>query len=190
MPAAGTDKVYLERGGIAGAEDLISVLKLVPIIQQLGGQFLLDPNEYNGWGTLGTFDNSNTQDLGNIGAAPARLAGGFSYPFDVKLVRFFAWHYNSNGGALPWGWRIVRQEKIASSSAVSFVNILDEVGANGGDGPRDYGNTQTQKTDLNLSAVDTIPAGEVIVLGVESPTAITSNNYVRILSGFFEFKRV
>lgn len=164
--------------------------ELNSIVIPLGGQFLLDPNEYNGWGILGPYDNSNTQDLGNVGAVPNRVAGGFCFPYDVKLVRFYAWHYNSSSAAEAWGWRILRQEKNDASNVVSFVNLLDEIGDNGGIGPRDYGNTTNQLTDVDLSANGAIPAGEVVVLGTEAPTAVGTNYYSRILSGYFEFHRV
>ena len=191
MPAAFTDEMAAERVGVVGKLTALDVLKLQPILKDLGGQFLLDPNEFNGWGILGPFDNTNNQDLGNVGAvAVSRIAGGFVFPFDVRLVRFYAWHYNSNAAAQAWGWRILRQEKNAASNVVTGVDILNEVSDNGGAGPRDYASTITQLTDIDLSASATIPAGEVLVLGVEAPTANATNYYSRILSGFLEFKRV
>jgi len=166
------------------------VLKFSPIIFPLGGQFMLDPNEFNGWGVIGPYDNSNNQDLGNVGVAnPSRIAGGVVYPFDVQLKRFYAWHQNNNAAAQAWGWRIGRQQKTDAANTVTWNSILDEVGDNGGTGPRDYLNTTTQLTDLDLSASAIIPAGETIVMGVESPTAVATNYWVRIMSGYFEFQR-
>ena len=164
------------------------------IIFPLGGQFLLDPNEFNGWGTVGLYDTSNTQDLGNVGDTTAiRLASGISFPFDTRLVKFYASHYNSNAGALPWGWRIARQFKEATptngTSDRQDFDVISEVALNGGVGPRDYGNTITQRTEMDF-ANEIVPANHTIILGVEAPTALTAQNYVRILSGFFEFERI
>ncbi len=154
----------------------------------LGGQFLLDPNEYNGWGTIGIYDNSNTQDLGNVGANVSRIAGGLCFPYDVRIKRLFVWHYNTNGSAEAWGWRIVRQLKVAGSAEGTHVDLLAEVADNGGVGPRNYLDTLNQLTDVSMDGL--VPQGEVVVLGVEAPTAVGTNYYVRIISGFIEFERV
>jgi len=176
---------------IAFAQRVAAQFNAIPNIHfPLGGQFLLDPNEYNGWGILGPYDNTNSQDLGNVGAVPNRLAGGLVYPFDVKVKRLYAWHYNNNADAQAWGWKLLRQVKTPNSNTVSSVNIMAEVADNGGVGPRDYGNTRNQITDIDLSASATVPAGEIIVLGVEAPTAVTTNRYVRVMSGYLELERV
>ena len=66
------DSVYYVRRG-TGFDVYVTTLAGVPISQNrdiifpLSGQWLLDPNEMNGWGVLGPYDNSNTQDLGNVG---------------------------------------------------------------------------------------------------------------------------
>ena len=167
------------------------LVKQNSIVFPLGGQYLFDPGEINGWGILGVYDNSNTQDLGNIGSTSlSRLAGGIVFPYDVRLKRFYAWHYNSDGGALPWGWVILTQEKTDSSNATTTTYLLDEVGDNGGTGPRDYGNNQNQLTDLSFDPMPVISAGDTICLAVASPTAVGTNNYARILSGYFEFEQV
>ena len=156
----------------------------------LAGQYLLDPNEFNGWGTLGIYDNSNTQDLGNVGAAVNRLAGGLIYPFDVSFKRFHAFHYNSNVNVEAWGWRIMRQAKAATPSAGSNDKVDTDILSEVNNGTlRNYNNTTTQKTEIEFNNT-IIPAGESIVLGVEAPTANPTNYYVRILSGFLEFERV
>ena len=158
----------------------------------LGGRFLLDPNEFNAWGILGVYDDTNSQDLGNVGdTTPSRLAGGLSFPFDIQLLRFVADHRNTNAAAEAWGWRIFRQDKLstpaAGSSDVTAVDILNEVN----DGNiRDYLNNVNQKTEIEFNDI-IIPAGEVLVLGVESPTAVaTPNYYVEIQSGYFEYVRL
>ena len=162
-----------------------------PLLFPLASQYLLDPNEFNGWGAIGVYDNVNTQDLGNVGTAnPSRIAGGICFPFDITVKRFYAWHYNSNAAAQAWGWRLGVQTKNAGSNAVSWDDIINEVGDNGGTGPRNYSNTTTQNTDIILNTPTVIPAGNVLVLGVESPTAVGTNYYVRILSGYIEAERV
>ena len=161
-------------------------------IYPLGGQFLLDPNEFNGWGNNGPIDNSNTQDLGNVAVAnPNRNAGGISFPWDVDLLGFFAWHRNSNGAAEAWGWRIGMQTKNAGSNTVSWVDVISEVADNGGVGPRNYSNNQNQQTSIDLSVLtnNVLTAGDVLVLGVEAPTANTTNYFVQIHSGYLHFRR-
>ena len=82
------------------------------IIVPLGGQFLLDPNEINGWGITGPTDDSNTVDLGDSNVTNlSRFAGGYCWPFAVRLKRMFAWHYNSNNNAQAWGWVVSRQAR-------------------------------------------------------------------------------
>lgn len=166
-----------------------------PIVQQFSGQFLLDPNEYNGWGAQGFVDNSNTADLGNVGAANLdRNAGGFFFPFPVKLTGFYASHKNSNGAALAWGWCFYYQTKTAGSNTVTTTFLRDE-SFNRGDGffgLRDYSNTQNQETLLSASDfVDTIiPANTVIGVCVGAPTALTTNYYAQVFGGYFQFDRV
>ena len=157
----------------------------------LGTQFLLDPGEVNGWGILGIYDNSNTQDLGNIGAANLnRIAGGLKFPWDVRIKRFNADHYNSIATALPWGWVLFSQEKNPGSNTVTTTYLLDEVTSNNGVGPRDYGNTTNQETDLILPSTAIVPAGHTLGMGVAAPTAVGTNNYVRILSGYLLMEKV
>ena len=158
------------------------------IFQQVSGQFLLDPNEFNAWGTTGFVDNSNTQDIGNVGAGMTAQVGGLCYPMDVTLKRFYCWHRNSNGAALPWGWRIARQEKNENSTTRTDTDILREcVGTDAtAVAPRDYQNASMQLTDVTIDHV--IPAGQTIVLGVESPTAVTTNYYVQMFGGCFVFE--
>ena len=163
------------------------------IIQPVSGQFLLDPNEFNGWGALGFNDETVSTDLGNVGAGVSRVAGGFCFPYDVKLNKFFAHHYNNNSGAQAWGWRIITQSKQSNgSNTATNTDLLAEVADNGGTGPRDYASTANQTTDISFDAsiAPVIPAGDVITLGVESPTAVTTNRYVRIVSGYLQFERV
>jgi len=192
MAASLIDKLAASRLGINGEITIQDIIQLIPIVQQFSGQFLCDPNEYNGWGPIGFVDNTNSQDLGNVGAAISRVAGGFSFPFDVRLKRFEAWHQNNNNDLQAWGWRIASQSKNANSNTVTFNDLLRECVGDGATAvaPRNYGNTTTQRTEIPFVNSDVIPAGDVVVLGVEAPTAVTTNRYVRVMSGFFEFERV
>jgi len=162
---------------------------LQPIIIPFGGQFLLDPNEVNGWGVIGMHDNTNSQDLGNVGAANlSRIAGGFVAPFDIKVTRLMAWHQNNNGAAQAWGWVMAKQAKTAGSNDRVTTYILDEVADNAGTGPRNYLNTTNQKTDIAIPDAE-VAEGETLILGVAAPTAVTTNRYVRVMSGSIVIRR-
>ena len=63
---------------------------------------------------------------------------------------------------------------------------MEEMDEAGSGNLRDYGNTTTQLTDITLD--HTIPAGETLVLGVVAPTAVATNYYARIMSGFLTFE--
>ena len=158
------------------------------VVFPLGGQWLLDPNELNGWGQIGPYDDTNAQDLGNVGANPNRLSGGLCFPWDVELVRMFAWHRNSNGDVQPWGWRLIKQQKTAGSNTVVSTNIIRETGGD----LRDYDNNQNQQTDIDFTSNPerSLTAGQVLCLGVEAPTAVSSNRYVQVMSGYLHLRRV
>lgn len=167
--------------------DDIATLR-APWVYPLGGQYLLDPGEMNGWGVLGPGDDTNTQDLGNFDTnTPAHTAGGLVFPWDVRITRFFAWHRNSNNSAQAWGWVLFDQEKTAGANTDPTTFIINEVVDNGNVGPRDYGNNINQQTDMSLDY--TLPAGHTLTLGVSSPTAVTTNYYVQIMSGYLLLER-
>lgn len=161
-----------------------------PIVYHLGGQWLLDPNEVNGWGILGVIDNVNSQDLGNVGATNyTRLAGGLTWPFPVRLKSFHAQHYVTNDNAHAWGWTFFKQKKQDGSNTVTTTPLFDEIANNGGTPPNDYGDTITRIKDLTFVNSPVIQPGEMFGMGVASPTANTTNYYVRILAGHLEFER-
>ncbi|MEM1225953.1 MAG: hypothetical protein AAGJ40_09650 [Planctomycetota bacterium] len=171
----------------------VDVGKLLTIAYPLGGQFLLDPNEINGWGGTGPIDNTNSQDLGNVGVANFnRLAGGFCFPFDVQVKRLYVHHRNNNANAQAWGWVIGHSVKTPPGNGITTTYVLDEVADNAGVGPRDYGNNQNQLTDIDLSAAanNNVPSGSILTLAVAAPTAVGTNYYVQIASGYIELERV
>lgn len=157
----------------------------------LGGQFLLDSDEVNGWGPIGPYDDTNNQDLGDAGVVtPNRVSGGLCFPFDVKIKRFYVWHQNSSASAEAWGWRLFTQQKVDGSNVVTSIDMVNEVSEGGGVGPRNYLSTVTQLTDITFTENNTLTAGHVLGLGVSSPTAVTTNYYVRLMSGYIEFERI
>ena len=179
------DKIRLKLGaGLSILPDgtIISSEFIFP----LGGQFLLDPNEMNGWGVQGPYDDVISNDWGNVGdTTPTRLVGGLVYPFDVKIKQFYAWHRNSNAAVHAWGWILLRQTKTEDTLDQSSVFILDEVGSGS---LRDYGNNRNQLTNISLD--HTIPAGETLGLAVAAPTAVATNYYVQVMSGYFLLERI
>jgi len=169
------------------------VLKLERGYFDFGGQFLLDPNEFNGWGTIGVHDNTNTQDLGNINTTPSAIAGGFSRPFPFRVTQIFGWIRENNTTIVDaWGFRMFRQTKTDNSSVRTSIDILNEVADNGGVGPRDYANTNPQRFSLDLSNVpnNIVQPEEVLGFGVESPDAIATNRFIQFMTGWIEYERV
>lgn len=165
------------------------------IIEQLSGEFLLDPNEINSGTTQGAREERFTGDLGNVGATNlSRLTAGLVYPFDVKLVGFTAHHANSSSGNNAWGFVFYAISRNDNSSIVSTTFLRDESfdRGEGHFGLRDYASTVNQSTFLGASDfVDVvIPAGDIVFVGVGAPTADTTNNYVRVNAGCFVFERV
>jgi|GEM_PF-3248595 len=159
----------------------------------VNGQWLLDPNETNGWGEIGPNDNSNTFDIGSATTTVwHHLVGGYKYPYDVELLYMDIQHRNSSRIAHGWGWALGRVQKIIPGSDDSTVIVLHEVNENGGVGPRDYGNNENQETKLELSQLPNrvVPAGEVICLAVSSPTAVGANYYVQVPSGVIRMRRL
>ena len=159
----------------------------------LSGQWLLDPNEANGWGVVGPYDPTNTQELGNVGATSwSWVMGGFTWPFDVKLTRFKCFCRENNNAVQAWGWTIAYGQQVDNSTAsIPITRLLDEVGDNGGAGPRDFGNTRPHLVDVSTFANGgLLPAGNTLTVAVESPTADGTNRYIQVSSGFLLFEKV
>lgn len=163
-------------------------------VQQWGGQFLADPNEVNGWGSVGVIDDTNSQDLGNADAtALAWTAGGLVYPYDVELLRFFTWHRDNNAALEPWGWVISRLTKTDGTTAQTTDFIVHETQENGNVGPRDYPSTAPQKTVIDLS---TLPNrfitgdDQMVNIAVAAPTADPTNRYVQVMGGYILYRRI
>lgn len=159
----------------------------------LAGQYLLDPNEINGLGVIGYTDNTNAQDLGDVGAANlSRLAGGWVFPYDVRIKRMLVWHRNNNAVAEAWGWVVFSQQKTDGNNDVTTTFMLDE-SFDRGVGQfnlRDYLNLLTQYTEINSFENDIVFSGDTVGLAVGAPTAVTTNRYVQIMSGFIEFEKI
>ena len=156
----------------------------------IGGQFLLDPNETNGWGYIGIVDDTVTFKMADATDTHwARTSGGIMFPIDVELVSFDAWHYNSSNSVQPWGWSLNKQTKTEGSAARSNVSILHEL--NDGN-TRDYGDTNNRNTSIDFTGnpEKLIPSGDVFGLGVSTLTTISTNYYVRVMAGMLVFKPV
>lgn len=158
----------------------------------IGGKFGIQDNEINAYGRLSWIDNTNTQDLGNSGVTTLnRNAGGWVLPFDIKLKKMTVFHRNDNADAEAWGWVIASQSKVPASNTVTSTIILNETTDNGGVGFRNYTNIQNQQTILDLSGLanNTITADDLLILGVDCPSAGTSRN-VEIFGGYILAERV
>lgn len=163
------------------------------IIAPVSGSFLIDPAEINGFGSRGWNDEAYTIDLGDTGATSlARIFGGYIFPFDVKLKRFYAYHRNNSALVEAWGWVVASQTKDAttttsSNGSTTYIH-LHEVNDNGGVGPRNYGSTISNLTDISFDV--TIPAFDTLGIAVDAPTAAAANYYVDIMSGFLELELI
>ena len=211
MPFQLGDYLPLNRGGTPGngasgdyhAETAAEFLNgLDPLFFPLGGDFLLDPNEVNGWGVIGPYDQRNSQDLGdvtdlNAGTLSSNNIGGLMFPYDVKLTEVNIIHDNSNAAAQAWGWVILTSTFTFDSNTEVTTAYWNEVSS--GTGPRNYGDNVKQNTVVTEAANDsgaavlpgtTIPARTMITLAVAAPTAAGTNYYVRINAGFLKFDRV
>ena len=160
-------------------------------IIQLWGKFLLDPNEINWFTEKWIYSEIYNRNYWTSQSTTInRKAWWVSFPYDVKLNKFHAWHMNSNWAAKAWWWVIWYQTKTAGSNSVTSTIIKNEVTDNWWVWPRNYLNVRNQLTSINLSWWAIIPAWSVIFLWVDAPTALTTNYYVQIESWYFEFERV
>lgn len=163
----------------------------VEVVWHLGGQFLLDPNEVNTIGVIGPYDDTNSQDVGDVGQAGfGWAAGGIVYPWDMRMTAARIDYRENNNDAQAFGFIIGHFENIPDSTARrDSTLILDEVGDNGGVGPRAHPNTAPQSTGV-MTFDHFIPAGEIITYGVAAPTAVTTNRYVQVSAGYLKFERM
>ena len=159
------------------------------LVFPMHGQYLLDPNEINTWGLVGPYDRLNTQDAGNVGAASfSWAAGGLMFPFPVRVAKMrLAWRKN-NVAAHAFGFVLASFTPTASSASTTVDYILDEVGDNGGVGPREPTSTTRQLSEWTFDHV--VPADDVITFGVAAPTAAETNYYMQISAGYLLLERV
>ena len=187
MPGASYYGIGLNMGG-----DL--ELQKHQFIWPLGSQYLLDPNEVNGWSIRGPFDDLMTIDLGNANSAVrTQTAGGLMFPWPVRLLQMGAFHRNSNADVEAWGFNIFKQLKTNNSTAVTTTHLIDEVADNSGVGPRDYQTTIPQMSTIPFDAAEPnniIGENEILTLAVSAPTAVTTNYYVQMYGGYLLFERV
>ena len=201
MPAAFIDKLIASRVGILGEITVEEIVKRVPIIKELGGQFLHDPGEVNGYGVLGIIDPTHTQDWGDVTALNAGTIspismGGFSFPFDVRLKRFYCiWDSNSSADETitAHGWVILQQTRLAvPNSLVDDDARTTAVMLNQCD-PFVYpeGMTRTRVADITTFTNDVVPAGSQIGIAIGADTdTTTAQKYSRIHTGYLEFERL
>lgn len=155
----------------------------------MSGQYLFDPNERNTWGALGPYDLSNTQDIGNSGAATfIHTVGGLMFPHDMRVKEMRLRWRVSNANSEPFGYLLAHVTPINDSTAtLTPTFVLDEVGDNGGVGPRDPTSTRWFLNEWTFDHV--MPAGDLLTFGVESPTAIATNYYAQISAGYILLER-
>ena len=110
---------------------------------QFGGQFLLDPNEFNGMAAIGFTQNTFNTSLSSVGGNPQSIAGGFMAIDSIRLTNFKANHRNTSALALAWGWRLSYHTFVTNSTGQT--NILRECVGLGATAtaPRNYLSTKS-----------------------------------------------
>lgn len=162
--------------------------------EPLGGQYRVRDNQTSGWGTVGPVDDSNTQNLGGMASTNlSRLAGGYMYPYNVRLRSMYAEHRNSSALIEPWGWVIFLQKKTPGTNNRVTTFLVHEPNDNGGVGPRNYGNNTNQSSSIDLTAITAaqdIAPQTLIGLGVATPTTANPDLWVQVMAGYLELERV
>lgn len=158
-----------------------------PMVQAIGGTFILDPGELNSWGQFGFGDETGNVDLGNVGATTLpQTAGGFTFPFDVLFDAIqLDYRENATDVADEWGFFLAHGTPPLDGSAIPITYLLDDLG----DGNSRLANdTQVRRFDFSPAGATVIPAGDLIVLGVQGGAALdqASNRRVEIPRGWFQ----
>jgi len=167
----------------------------------LAGQFLLDPGEYNAYGLLGFTDNTNNQDLANVGEGVGVAVGGIVVPYDCEIVSLFVRYRVSNADSLPWGWRIGTvntKSTIVNGVYSEQEDLFNQVAAasipNSGIVLNDPPSTESEILEREVSELSAEPwivkKNHMIHFGVEAPTALTANRFVQISGGYLLLKRL
>ena len=159
------------------------------ILIPVSGQFAAQNNEVNGWGQLGPFDNTNSQDFGNYASYTTLnnlQVGGLRFPFDVRFVELDIIHRNNAGATDEWKWLIYTQEKTPGSTTRVTQLIYDGALNN-------YGNNEPQQTQIVAADLidppnDTVlTAGHFWSLAVGTPTQAANRN-IQCYGGWILFE--
>ena len=169
------------------------------IVKDLAGEWTIDPGEINGFQRRGIYEPQN-EDWGDVGTTGiTRFAGGYSFPFDVRIKSMYAVHANNSLNAEGWGWVLSKHRKeFNTANTLDVQYIYDEStvrsGVENGDGLRVYGANTPQETDITFDHTDTdfiLRAGDILSVGVGAATTVSNTNYsVQVASGYIEFERV
>jgi len=157
------------------------------LVYPVSGQWALQNNEVNGWGLLGPYDNTNSQDLGNytnyLSLNPQQL-GGFRFPFDVDFIELDIIYRINNNNTQDWKWLIYTQEKTIASTTRSTELIYD--------GPLGIIATPTQYQQTTITAADLtlayLPAGQFFCLAAGTPSQVANRN-IQIYGGSIVFRK-
>lgn len=156
----------------------------------IAGQWAAQNNEVNGWGIIGIYNNTNSQDYGDYSAGTAGInnaqIGGISFDFPVRFRKFNAIHRNNSALTNPWGWEIYSQEKTPASLTRVTTPLYDERAS-----LRDYGNNQYQETTILGSQLtsNVLAAGHILTLAVATPSQTASRN-IQLYTGYMLFERL
>ena len=189
-PANGYRKTYWKPDGnlyMLQSDGTETLVWPTPYFERVVGQWALQNNEVNGWGVIGSADNTNSQDFGNYTnyqTLNAATMGGMRFPVDVRFVEMDLLWRNTTG-TMDWKWIIYRHTKTAGTAVETTEMIYD--------GPlRSNANvaivSQTILTSDDL--IDpVIPAGDFFLLAAGTPVQAANEN-VQVYDGYAIFEPV
>ena len=177
------------------------------LVEQISGRFYIDnqADDLSGMGITGAGYNFTT-DLGSFTTTNlSRTAGGYMYPFDVRVLETRMVFYQSNAtmGVTDWGFIVSSVNKTLPGNTRATTFIYDErtagvdgavdadwVGPGSANGARQYNSTENQSLQFDLVQANggtpfVLPAGDALNFAVfQRGTADANNRYVYIQSGY------
>ena len=182
---AGTYKLNFDQATetFSWVADTASAPVVSPIVTQLTGSFLLDPNEVNSFGQFGLGDETATVDVGNIGTPTfPQQSSGFSFPMDVTIDGLSV-DYRQDAATVvdPWGFVIATGAPDLAGNPIALTYLLDDLNGVGAPAAsRLEADTNVRRFGWTPDTAVTLAAGDVLFFGVAADPATNQGNNDRI----------